>query len=73
MNYRILLTQKYLNIRLENIERITFVESSPKEFGIFISALGSKYLYIIVETLQEAERLCRGLIQDIENIKSEAK
>lgn len=57
-------------VRLKDIERISFVENSPHEIRIFISALGEKYLYTIVETLQEAQLTSKGIMQDIENSKA---
>jgi hypothetical protein len=57
-------------IRLQDIERVSFAESSSHEIRIFVSALGAKYLYAVVETLQEAQSASKGLIEDIENSKS---
>jgi len=53
-------------IRLKDIDRVYFVENSPHEIRIFVSALGEKFLYNIVETMQEAEMASNGLIEDIE-------
>lgn len=57
-------------IRLQDIERVSFVEASPHEIRIFASALGEKYLYNVVETLQEATMASNGLIEDIERSKA---
>ncbi len=53
-------------IRLKDIERVFLVENSPHEITIFISALGEKFLYNIVETMQEAVLVSKDLIEDIE-------
>jgi len=60
-------------IRLHNIERISFIEASSHEIKILIYALGEKYLYTTVETLQEAQLASKGLMQDIENAKSKTQ
>ncbi|MGR8978819.1 MAG: hypothetical protein ACU84H_01830 [Gammaproteobacteria bacterium] len=57
-------------IRLQNIERISFVEASKHEFRIFVSAFGEKYLYNIVETLEEAKSVSKMLIDEIEKSKA---
>jgi len=57
-------------VRLQDIERISFTDNSPHDIRIFISALGEKYLYDAVETLQEAQMAAKEIIQDIENSRS---
>ena len=57
-------------IRLQDIERVSFVEISPHEIRIFVSALGEKYFYTTVETQREAESTSKGLIEDIERSKA---
>ncbi|MFA5016099.1 MAG: hypothetical protein WC504_01005 [Methylobacter sp.] len=56
-------------IRLQDIERVFFIEDSPYQITIFVSALGEKFLYNRVETMQEAVLASKALIQDIENSK----
>jgi hypothetical protein len=56
-------------VRHQDIERVFFVENSPNEIHVFISALGEKFLYNTVETMREAELNSKGLIDDIERSK----
>ena len=57
-------------IRLQDIERVFFVENSPHEITIFVSALGEKFIYIVVETMQEAISSSKSLVEEIENSKT---
>lgn len=60
-------------IRLQDIERISIVEESASAIRIYVNALGNRFLFAVVETIQEAESTCKGLIRDIERSKSASK
>jgi hypothetical protein len=53
-------------IRFKDIERVSFVETGHQEYKIYVTALGAKFLYNIVNTEHEALSLSKNLIDDIE-------
>ena len=55
-------------IRLQNISRVSIIENKNKTHSVFVFTVDDKYLYSIVDTLQEAELTARGLIHDIEGL-----
>jgi hypothetical protein len=57
-------------IKLQDIERISFIEISPHEIQIRVFALGEQYHYNIVETMREAQSNAKALIEDIESSKN---
>jgi hypothetical protein len=58
--------------RFQDIEHISFIEDNDGYFPIFVTVLGSQYLYNRVETLGEAQQASEQLIQDIESTKVKA-
>lgn len=55
-------------IRLHDISRVSIIENEDETHSVFVSTVDDKYLYSVVDTLQEAKLAAKGLIHDVEGL-----